>query len=370
MKFKLCAIAAVLAAGMASHAQAATSVTLYGVVDLGVGYEKVEGPGGYEASRIGMIDGGHGSSRFGLRGSEDLGGGLQATFVLENGYSASNGRQGQSGRLFGRQATLGLKSDSWGQIQAGLNKNYATSWVGEAINPFGTNFGTASVASTFTSAASVRYDNLVTYETPTFGGFQAGIGYSFNADSGKTNTGFRTDEQNRATTVGVRYKAGPVYLGAAYDSLNRSNIDSREDDEIQAFVVGGSYDFEVAKLGVAFGQVRDGWFKNGDIGVTPDGVEDFGSSYSSAEGFKANSYLVALTVPLGNSDVFGAWQSADPKNDRLNGQDETMNVYSIGVTHDLSKRTNVYAYGSYADNYYFHKDVKSSSVAVGIRHRF
>lgn len=369
MKFKLCALAATLAAGLVSAAQAQTTVTLYGVVDLGIGYEKVEGPNGFEQSRVGMIDGGHGSSRFGLKGAEDLGGGLKAIFTLENGYNASTGKQGQSGRLFGRQATLGLQSDSWGKIQAGLNKNFQTSWVGEAVSPFGTNFGSASIGSTFSGAASVRYDNLVTYETPKFGGFQAGVGYSFNADSGKTNTGFATDLNNRATTLGLRYSAGPVYLAAAYDSVNLSNQNSRDEDEIQSFMLGGTYDFEVVKIGLAYGQVRDGWMKNTDIGVGPSGAR-YAGSYTAAKGFRANSYLVAATVPLGANKVFASWQAADPKNDKLNGQDETTNVYSIGFTHDLSKRTNVYAYAAYADNFYFREDVKSTSVAVGLRHRF
>ncbi|CFU89687.1 outer membrane porin protein [Bordetella pertussis] len=87
-----------------------------------------------------------------------------------------------------------------------------------------------------------------------------------------------------------------------------------------------------------------------------------------ADGFKANSYMVGLSAPIGGaSNVFGSWQMVDPK---LTGGDEKMNVFSLGYTYDLSKRTNLYAYGSYAKNFAFLEDAKSTAVGVGIRHRF
>jgi len=373
MKFKLYPLAFAITAAVAANAHAADSVQLYGVVDLGIGYEQVKGPNGFKQSRIGMIDGGHGSSRFGLKGSEDLGNGLKAAFTLESGFNASNGRSGQSGRLFGRQATIGLESKSWGTLRACVNENYATAWIGDVVNPFGTNFGTAGSGSSFSSAASVRFDNLIAYETPKMAGFQLGVGYSFNADSGSSNTGFKTGDNNRAITAGLRYSTGPVYLAAAYDSYNPSNTTGpgQRDEKLQAFILSGSYDFEVVKLGLAFGQVRDGWFKSNNMGTTPD-AGDFRAfgSYRQVEGFRANSYLVALTVPMGNNELIAAWQAADPNNDKLTGDDETMNIFSLGITHKLSKRTNLYAYGTYGDNYAFNRDAKNQAVAVGVRHRF
>ncbi len=81
--------------------------------------------------------------------------------------------------------------------------------------------------------------------------------------------------------------------------------------------------------------------------------------------------MVGLTAPLGGAtSLFGSWQMIDPKNDELTGGDETSNVFSLGATYDLSKRTNLYLYGSYAKNALFIDDAKSTAAGVGIRHRF
>lgn len=108
-------LAAALLAGFAGVAQAETSVTLYGIIDTGLGYNKISGAQNEAAngSRFGMINGVQNGSRWGLRGSEDLGDGLRAVFQLESGFNSGNGTSAQGGRLFGRQATVGLASDSW-----------------------------------------------------------------------------------------------------------------------------------------------------------------------------------------------------------------------------------------------------------------
>ena len=90
----------------------------------------------------------------------------------------------------------------------------------------------------------------------------------------------------------------------------------------------------------------------------------------AVDGFKANSYLVGLTVPLGASSILASWQRADPDSDLLTGGDSAMNVYSIGYTYNLSKRTNLYVLGSYATDYAFIDGVNSTVGMVGVRHRF
>ena len=113
-------LAAALIAGFAGIAQAETSVTLYGIVDGGIGYQKTKNDN-FQNTRTGMIDGVQYGNRWGLRGTEDLGDGLRAVFTLESGFNLGSGTQaqgtkkGEYDRLFGRQATLGLAGDSWGQ---------------------------------------------------------------------------------------------------------------------------------------------------------------------------------------------------------------------------------------------------------------
>ena len=103
-------VTAMLAA-FGATAQAETSVTLYGLIDTGIGYQRIKGDG-YHESKVGMVNGVSSGSRWGLRGAEDLGDGLSAVFTLESGFNSANGTSGQSSRLFGRQATVGLKGDS------------------------------------------------------------------------------------------------------------------------------------------------------------------------------------------------------------------------------------------------------------------
>ncbi|AWP68613.1 porin [Bordetella holmesii] len=107
-----------LLAGFAGAAQAADSVTLYGLIDAGIGYEQVKFNGDKQ-SRFGAVQGVSSGSRFGMRGVEDLGDGLRAVFNLEAGFGPLNGNSQQNGRLFGRQATVGLDSDYWGRLEFG-----------------------------------------------------------------------------------------------------------------------------------------------------------------------------------------------------------------------------------------------------------
>src|SRR5690606_7122363 len=163
-------LAAALALGFAGVAQAETSVTLYGVLDGGLGYQKVEaeGLGIADAKKFGLVDGVQAGNRWGLRGTEDLGNGLQAIFQIESGFSLGNGNSGQGNRLFGRHATLGLQSDAWGRLDFGRQTNIASKYFAGIANPFADAFGQAGVTNTFGAASTARWSNMVMYQTPNF----------------------------------------------------------------------------------------------------------------------------------------------------------------------------------------------------------
>src|SRR5699024_8585999 len=147
-------LAAALAVGFAGVAQAETSVTLYGIIDTGIAYDRIK-VDGEKMTKTGLYDGtnlGQAGSRWGLRGTEDLGNGLRAVFQLESGFNVTNGKSMQGGRLFGRQATLGLHSDSWGQIDIGRQTNIASKYLIGMVDPFAGGFGAANAGQTFTSA--------------------------------------------------------------------------------------------------------------------------------------------------------------------------------------------------------------------------
>src|SRR5690625_3803723 len=197
-------LAAALMVGIAGVAQAETSVTLYGVVDGGIGYQRLKGTSAdtstsgfgiyaregrdysVRSNRTGLINGVQRGNRWGLRGSEDLGNGLRAIFQLESGFDIATGNQLQktdgNDRLFGREAHFGLAGDSWGQLTFGRQTTVSSLYMPSIGSPFGASFMQANFGATFSSVNTTRYDNMIQYQTPSFSGFQAGLGYSFNTD--------------------------------------------------------------------------------------------------------------------------------------------------------------------------------------------
>nr|WP_321330015.1 porin [Alcaligenes faecalis] len=395
-------LAAALMAGFAGVAHAETSVTLYGILDGGIGYQKVKGTDGYaqqanepeiNSKRTGLINSIQSGNRWGLKGSEDLGDGLRAVFVLESGFTLADGKSAQGNRLFGRQATLGLAGDSWGQLDLGRQTNIASKYLSAVADPFGGGFDQANIGAAFTSANTVRYDNMVMYQTPNFSGFQFGVGYSFNANGSQywdkdlpvhaSNGGGNVnakDLNKQAVTTGLRYANGPIGLaltydqvrnrGVAIDTVNDGFYTQGEDTTIKSWNIGGSYDFEVVKAYLAFGQTRNGLFEGQTFG-------ELNKQATLGKGLKVNSYLVGLSAPVGAGTIMGSWTMADPRSapDTLANSTgpwemKKQHTFNLGYSHPLSKRTNVYAIGSYAKNVYFMPDAKATLIGVGVRHQF
>lgn len=376
-------LAAALTIGFVGAAQAETSVTLYGIVDAGISYQQVKGTVNdpvtgtaydYKSSRTGFLSGGQSESRWGLRGTEDLGEDLQAVFVLESGFDLGTGTMNHNNKLFGRQATIGLRSDSWGQLDFGRQSNIASKYFADIASPFGVEFGQARAGTTFGAADDIRYDNMVMYQTPNYSGFQFGVGYAFNTSG---NQQFRVsggDEPNtRGWTTGLRYANGPIAAALTYDQIKTPDTLLAPDNgvSIKSWNVGASYDFNIAKLHLGYGQSRNGWLTTDQYGDLP-AFQTADTGYLANDGMKVNSYTVGLSAPIGaNSRIMASWGMADASGGGVYGvSDNKQNVYSLGYTYALSKRTNVYAIGSYAKHVAFQDDLKSTFVGAGIRHQF
>ena len=370
-------LAAALMAGFAGVAHAETSVTLYGILDAGIGYQKLKAnddAGDFSQKRIGMINGIQSGNRWGLKGSEDLGDGLRAVFVLESGFDLGTGKSAQGSRLFGRQATLGLAGDSWGQLDFGRQTNIASKYLPGVADPFGGGFDQANIGGAFTAANTARYDNMVMYQTPNFSGFQFGVGYSFNVDGKQAYDIKDADKTNmRGVTTGLRYANGPVGVAVTYDQF-KTPESLGDSTSVKSWNIGGSYDFEVVKAYLAFGQTRNGLFASQDYSGSSDVLPNSGNMIG-LDGLKINSYLVGVSAPVGAGSLMASWTMADMRAvpTLLAGFDvekKKQHTYSLGYSHPLSKRTNVYAIGSYAKNVYFIPDTKSTLLGVGLRHQF
>jgi len=376
-----------LVAAYSGGAAAQTSVTLYGVVDGGMSYLQFKHkPTGTKATRIGGTRDGDNAagSRWGFRGAEDLGGGLKAIFQLENGYDLFTGRATQGGRIFGRASVLGLQSDSWGTIRAGRYFNFATTMVHDVIGAHGDQFAEANIGATFKAVRQVRYDNYISYESPTFSGFKFGIGYSFhNAFAQPYDISGVADSTQTAFTTAVRYTNGGLTLAASYDQLNkRDSVPG--DKDAKAWIVGASYNFGPAKLHLGYGQDKDGVmgprFLPGAL-LTDGNVHQ---TFSTANGtdmlfqnghinndYKTNNYSVGVSVPTdfglfglnwGSTRLgSGAYKNAAPKH--------SQNIYAASWQMPLSKRTSVHIFGAYGTGYAFN-DVTVTHVVAGLRHMF
>src|SRR5690625_1302719 len=318
-------LAAALAVGFAGVAQAETSVTLYGIIDTGVGYNRIKDADGNKATKTGIYDGtnhGQAGSRWGLRGTEDLGNGLRAEFMLESGFDVTTGSSAQGGRLFGRQAWLGLAGDNWGSLRFGRQHNVGTDFMLGMVDPFGGGFGLANGGSAFTAINTNRMDNTVKYVTPNFSGFQAGVAYSFNHSGEQLwKSSGSSNPNNRAISAGLRYANGPIGVALTYDQMKNSALTGYQDKAVKQWNIGAAYDFEVVKVSAAFGQNRDGIYANGFDLFSSGGAFVGSGGWNGAlnpiggydKGFRSNSYMVGLSAPIGGGTLMASWAMMDPR---------------------------------------------------------
>lgn len=194
--------------GSAAYAQ--SSVSLYGIVDAGLAYVNNQGGKSSISQTSGVLQG----SRFGLRGSEDLGGGYKAGFVLENGFNVNSGSMGQGGLEFGRQAYVSLSTPA-GVIALGRQYDFLvdvfplTNMVQGGVYAF--HLGD------YDRLGGERLNNAVSYQTPDFHGVHAGAMYSFGGVPGSLSA-------NSAYSAGIWYDGPALKLAAAYTSLNNTSV--------------------------------------------------------------------------------------------------------------------------------------------------
>jgi predicted porin len=377
MKFSKLTLATV-AALAATVAQA--EVTLYGTVDVGVGYNNISGIEGV-GSNLDMTSGVSRPTVFGIRGGESLGDGNSVVFNLASEFSAANG-QTSTDSFFGQQATLGIKNTRYGQVDLGRQTNMASKYF-QSIDPFSTFYGQAGSGSTFGTTGNLRYSNMLMYQTGEWNGLSAGAGYSFNSglasgyvDSGVAvgpTTNYGTMNNPRALTLGVNYLNGPVQVTATYDQvMPATNVGTGNNSTPKSWLIGGAYDFKVVKASLAYGQTRGGAI----VGTLPSAVSGVDSNWAGGgalyqNGYGANSYLIGLSAPVAsNQKVFGSVQLATPTGSAIVDSSGTQSIYSVGYEYAFSKRTAAYAYASYSNNYLMINDVKSTAVGVGLRHSF
>lgn len=367
MKKSLIALA--LMGAFSSAAVAQSNVTLYGILDVNYMWQELPTQVGTTVRQesVDGINSGHQSgSRWGLRGSEALGGGMSAIFTIEGGFDIDRGTMGQGGRLFGRQAWAGLSS-SMGSVVAGRLATFSSGtgsfdMIGR-IDPFLTGFGLASAGNTFYSMNALRADNTIAYVSPTFGGFKGGIGYSFNVN-GAENVDSNLD--NSAIIAGANWTYGPFFAAITWDSVDvaNSNLDQKH------LQIGGTWDIGPVRL-------HGGWAKQDNVQAASTVTGGSGSFLGLPAGasFDSDSWLLGVTWNVTSAfSVLASYQALDADGQNIAGTrfEPDYNIWSVGATYALSRRTNLYtSYASRdADGALIGNSFNGKQFAVGVRHLF
>jgi len=367
MKKSLVALAALAVAGVAS---AQSSVTLFGIVDASISgtsthYETPLGGNGPKASSTRLDNSGYNSSRLGFRGTEDLGGGLAASFWLEAALGNDSGLAGSgstTGQLFNRRSTVSL-SGGFGEVR--LGRDYKpTFWNNTVFDPFGTNGQGTNVLQNVASIAAggnglsfdgdnVRASNTVGYFLPSnLGGLYGQVQYGFDERVKLTDPGAGLDptyDSRSGDYIGGRigYAAGPFDIAvAAGQSTIGSNYLAGYDTTNTNWNLGASWDFGFMKLYGEYGNIQvEREYDPAVAGLTaPAALAPFKGELWGA--------LVGVTVPVGPGLIRASYSYAAGNDTFIPGylsEPEAQKV-ALGYVHNLSKRTALYATVAYVEN--------------------
>lgn len=348
---KLAVLALFAAVSGGAHAQ--SSVTLFGIVDEAARYTK-----NGDSKLKSLVSGGLNTSRFGLRGVEDLGSGLKAGFWIESGFNADNGGNSDASRFWNRRTTISLLG-SFGEVR--LGRDYTPTYTAYAdYDPFGDNglaasgkFDSALGVSRDSNAAAsagqgTRLGNQIAYLLPSDIG---GIYGRAAVAAGEGTAG------NKYVGGRLGYAAGPVDVSAAYGQYTVAPL--LGEDKFKVAGAGASYDLGIVKLMAYYSQNK---FANQ----------------------KVAAYSVGAIAPIGAGQVKAAYTHANASGTtaaNVNVDSNDADQFALGYVYNLSKRTAVYstvAYVKNKGNAVFNVNSaltaqagqKSTGAEVGVRHAF
>lgn len=345
---------------------ASSQVDLYGIIDTGMAYSRVNGQ-----TRIYQETGFAFPSRFGIRGKEDLGGGISFGFVLEQGFESNNGASSQGAKYaFGRESNFSIYGP-WGRFGMGRLGNFMSgmgSWCswGPNASPFATGWGLASSGSTF--ADYLRMNNTVAWQSPVIKGWQAMAQYSldvlgndeevFSNNTRYFSAGVKYQGERAHSELLLGWRMNPQIAGKGYkDTLVIGYLVNYQFEKIKPFL---SLQYSENALSVGKGPLMV--FKAS------------GAEKEKQKGLTGYSSLIGANLKLGSGTFKAAAQSYFGKNKTESGSCLRRYVLSLGYEHPLSKRTAIYGglnYGRSSQKTSSEKIVyRAEEAYAGIYHRF
>jgi predicted porin len=344
MKKKM--IALTVTAAVALPVQAQSSITLYGVLDEGINYTSNAGDKSAYQLESGYAQG----SRWGLKGSEDLGSGLKAIFDLENGFDVNSGALGQGGRMFGRQAFVGLTAANYGTVTLGRQYDSVVDYLAQATA--NGNWGGYLLSHPYdndNTDNSFRVNNTIKYTSPDFSGLQFGGTYSFSNDTNFAN--------NRQYSLGGQYTNGGLLVTGAYFEANSPGLTANgaiaTDDanfiseRLRIFGGGINYTFGAATLGFVYTNTNVGEPSATDTSVYVGAITPPNGGTLTAlkfQNFEINGkYQFTPAFFVGVQYVYTA-ATMDATSGNENPKYHT---FGLMADYNLSKRTDFYFQAAY-----------------------
>ena len=387
-------LAAVAVLGAFAGSALAADVQLYGIVDTGLQYvhgDTDSTSANSDFDSFSMESGMASGSRFGFKGTEDLGNGLTVGFILEDGIKSDTGVDDDV--LFNRESSLFLQG-GFGKVAFGRIGSFnggVSSWAKYGVmSVFGTSWGDYSAQAGTWAMGAGMWNNMIAYETPSFAGFkvfaQYGMGNQIK-DANKVLAGEENESSSdRYYAIGASYNNGPLSLYFAVDSINYASYGTGDDvdpngDDSLTVTFGGNYDFEVVKL-YAGAQYFDEIKLSKMKGVVNDLEDADFNAGGFASRMKGWSLGVSAGIPVaGGTVMVGAAyldaEAADSQEAVGHKDDELSRwIVSAGYDYPFSKRTDVYGVVTYnQDNLKFtgdhaDQDPYMFGVMVGLRHKF
>lgn len=377
--------------GAFACAASAANVQVYGLIDTSLSFVHSDADISGEDSKnsFTMENAEQFGSRFGLRGSEDLGNGMKVSFVLESGFESDTGALDtkQRGRLFGRESNVTV-SGGFGDVTFGLIPIFGSvlgaNGLFRALDPVTANY-TVGFGSGFATASSMtRVDNAISYKTPTFAGFTGYAMYSFKVN-GKDGAGQEGDgSTDRYASLAVRYQQGPLEAVLIADQTRYGNDQYRGLDDGSTVTFGGNYTLDNGLKLIAFGQwfdsmilstvARAGVAYDGIMATTslvPNSTTDAHKGYGQVDGYGLS---FGVNFPLAGGVAKASVNYRDM--DNTDNVDFTRWTVAGGYDYPLSKRTTVYAMGGYSqekvENHAENKEATPGGyqLVLGLLHRF
>lgn len=367
----------------------AASVQVYGLIDTSIVYEHSDPDvaGQKATNKLTMENAQQFGSRFGLRGSEDLGNGLKLGFTLESGFKSDTGELDQNGRLFGRESSISL-SGQYGTVWAGLlpifGSTLGANGLFRAIDPVTANYTTAFGTGAATAGLMTRVDNAIAYRTPTIAGFTGYAMYSFKMNNKASDTNEQIEgksSSDRYASLAVRYQAGAlegVLVADTTDWGNKSTGTNHNDG--WTVTLGGNYTLDNGLKLLAFYQQFENQLLNtkARAGVGLAGIEAIAGTNSATNKANGYGYVTGWGAGIGANYPFAGGVARVALNHREmdNELDVDFTRTTVGTAFDypLSKRTALYTMAGWSQEKVENHGVEATpngwEAMVGMVHRF